>query len=247
MRQNELGDSFDHVIATTNKLMSDPDALSSRTRDHLNFHSDSSDVVALMCLRGAKNGGASILISGATIYNEVLRRRPDLAPLLFQPWHYDWYKQDHSAPTRYYTSPMCSYAGGVFSMYAGSSMIRSAQQYPEVPRMTAQQFELLDLLDEIFLEPGLPIEMDFRPGDIQWLLNYTALHSRTAYEDYAEPRLRRHLLRLWLKRDTNRPLTEGFGRNVVKKRDEDRDSAVPPALARFHISQICYPRLDWGL
>jgi hypothetical protein len=246
MRQNELGDAFDHVIATTNLAFSDPNALSSRTTDRLNFHSDSSDVVALMCLRHAREGGSSILMSAATIYNEVLRRRPDLAPLLFEPWHYDWYKQDHDAPQRFYSSPMVSYVDGVFSMYAGSSMIRSAQAYPETPRMIPQQYELLDVLDEIFLEPGLALTMDFRPGDIQWLLNYTALHSRTSYRDYEQPELKRHLLRLWLKRG-GRPLVANFGRHVVKARDEDRDpGGVPPEKARFRISQICYPRHEWG-
>jgi hypothetical protein len=246
MRQNELGDAFDHVIATSDRSLSDPKALGSRTRDNLNFHSDSSDVVALMCLRGAKEGGASILISGATLYNEVLQRRPDLAPLLFEPWHYDWYRQDHDAPARYYSSPMCCEVDGVFSMYAGSRIIRSAQDYPEVPRMTPAQYELLDLIDAICAEPGLAITMDFRPGDIQWLLNYAALHSRTAYVDFAEPRLKRHLLRLWLMRNVGRPMVGDFGRHVVKSRSEAREREVPPELARFHISTICYPRLDWG-
>ena len=247
MRQNELGDSFDHVIATSTLKIANTTALASRTTDRLNFHSDSSDVVGLMCLRGAKSGGESILISGITIYNELVRRRPDLAPLLFEPWHYDWYRQDHAAPQRYYTSPMASYVDGVFSMYAGSRIIRSAQEYPEVPRMTPAQYELLDVLDQIYLEPGLPLAMDFRPGDIQWLLNYAALHSRTAYEDYPEPSRKRHLVRLWLKRDVGRPLVEGFGRHVVKGRAEDRDDVVPPEKARFHISQACYPRPEWSL
>ena len=112
MQQNRMGDLFDHVVATTNKTMDDPTALPSRTRDRLNFHSDSSDVVGLMCLRGAKSGGESILISGVTIYNEVVRRRPDLAHLLFEPWHYDWYRQDHDAPARYYSTPMVSFVDG---------------------------------------------------------------------------------------------------------------------------------------
>jgi hypothetical protein len=246
MRQNELGDIFDHVIATSNLKVSDAQALASRTTDRLNFHSDSSDVVGLMCLRGAKAGGESILISGVTIYNEVLARRPDLAPLLFEPWHYDWYKQDHDAPQRYYTSPMASYVDGVFSMYAGSRIIRSAQEYPEVPRMTPAQYELLDVLDQIYLEPGLALEMDFRPGDIQWLLNYAALHSRNAYVEFDEPARKRHLVRLWLKRDTARPLTPNFGRHVVQGRD-DAGRVVAPELARFHISKICYPRVGWGI
>jgi hypothetical protein len=247
MRQNELGDALDHVIANTDLSMTDPQALSSRTTDRLNFHSDSSDVVALMCLRPAKAGGSSILISAATIYNEVLKRRPDLVPLFFEPWHYDWYKQDHDAPARFYTSPMASYVDGVFSMYAGSGMIRSAQSYPEVPRMSNQQHELLNLMDELFLAPGLALTMDFRPGDIQWLLNYTALHSRTAYQDHKQPARKRHLLRLWLQRG-GRPLAPNFGRHVVKGRSEERDDGgVPEHLTQFRISQVCYPRPDWGL
>ncbi|MET1037853.1 MAG: TauD/TfdA family dioxygenase [Aeromicrobium sp.] len=69
--------------------------------------------------------------------------------------------------------------------------------------------------DAISQEPGLPIDMDFQPGDVQWLLNYAALHSRTSFEDFPEPERRRHLLRLWLKRDVGRPLAPQFGKHVV--------------------------------
>jgi hypothetical protein len=246
MRQNELGDVLDHVIATSDKTMSDPGALSSRVADRLNFHSDSSDVVALMCLRGAKSGGASSLISGATLYNTVLDRRPDLAPLFFERWWYDWRKQDPHAPANAYDSPMASDMDGVFSLYAGSSMIRSAQRYPEVPRLTAGQIALLDLMDDIFQTPGLPLDMDFQPGDIQWLLNYAALHSRTAFVDHPEPARKRHLLRLWLKRDVGRPLVANFGRHVVKGRDASRGAPVPEGVGHFRIAQVCAPRQGWG-
>jgi hypothetical protein len=247
MRQNEVGDVFDHVIATTNLAVSDPNALASRTTDRLNFHSDASNVVALLCLRGAREGGSSIILSAANIYNEVLGRRPDLAHLLFEPWHYDWYKQDHDAPRRFYTSPMMCFVDGVFSMSAGSRIIRTAQEYPETPRMTPQQYELLDLLDAIYQEPGVALTMDFRPGDIQWLLNYTVLHSRSAYRDFEQPERKRHLMRLWLSRP-GRPLAPNFGRNVIQARGEERNpDGLPSEKARFRISQICYPRYDWGI
>jgi hypothetical protein len=247
MRQNELGDLLDHIMATSDKPRTDPTALGSRIRDRLDFHSDSSDVVALMCLRGAQDGGASSLVSGATLYNEVLRRRPELAPLLFQPWYFDWYKQDHDAPAKYYTSPICSDVDGTFSTYAGSRIIFSAQDYPEVPRLTDDQVELLHLFDAIAQEPGVALDMDFVPGDIQWLLNYAALHSRTSFTDYPEPARRRHLLRLWLRRDVRRPLAPEFGRHVVKGRDETRDGDVPDDRGKFHIAMAAIPRLDWGL
>lgn len=244
IRQNEMGDLIDHVYATSDKTMDDPTALSAKVRDKLVYHSDSSDIVALMCLRPAKSGGASCLVSGAQIYNEILRRRPDLAPLLLEPFHWDWRKQDHSAPANTYTSPIVSMEGGVFSMYAGSLYILTAQDYPEVPRLTPQQIEVLKLFDDITYEPGMAIEMDFRPGDIQWLSNYAALHARTSFDDFPEPQRRRHLLRLWLHRDSGRPVVEGFGKNgVVQHRDRPRDGMEEHPAALFHVAPLAVPRL----
>ena len=111
IRQNEMGDLIDHVYATSDKTMDDPTAKSSKVRDQLVYHSDSSDVVALMCLRPAMAGGASCLVSGAQIYNEILKRRPDLAPLLLEPFHWDWRRQDQEAPADTYTSPVISMVG----------------------------------------------------------------------------------------------------------------------------------------
>jgi hypothetical protein len=247
MRQNELGDLIDHIIATSNKTMDDPTALPSRIRDKLVFHSDSSDVVSLMCLRPSKSGGASSLVSGATIYNEILRRRPDLAPRLFDEFHWDWKKQDPDAPAMTYTSPMVSYVDGVFSFYAGSSMIFSAQAYPGVPALTQDQIDVINLVDEITYEPGVALDMDFQPGDMQWLLNYAALHSRTEFVDYPEIQRRRHLLRLWLKRDVGRPLAPGFGKNsVVKDRTSTREPDTADDRGNFHVAQAVIPRLEWG-
>ncbi len=245
MHQNNLGDLVDHVYATSDKTMDDPTALSARVRDVLPFHSDSSDLVALMCLRPARAGGASCLVSGAEIYNEILRRRPDLAPLMFEPLHWDWYRQDHNAPSKTYTSPIVSITDGVFSIYAGALYVKTAQDYPEVPRLRPEQLELLDLFDEIAMEPGMAIEMDFRPGDIQWLSNYAALHSRTSFVDWPEPQRRRHLLRLWLRREGGRPIAPGFGKNAVVTGRERTD--IHPeddrSGANFRIATAAVPRL----
>jgi hypothetical protein len=192
--------------------------------------------VGLMCLRGAIAGGASRLISGATIYNTVLQQRPDLAPLLFEPLHWDWAIQDHDAPQHTYDSPIGSWVDGVFSIYAGTSIVFSAQAYPEVPRLTPAQIELLHLLDEITADPALALDMNFHPGDIQWLLNAAALHSRTEYVDDLDPRRRRHLLRLWLRSDARRPVVARFGKHVVKAR-----SAPGCDPRTFHIARAVIP------
>lgn len=244
IRQNEMGDLIDHIYATSDKTMDDPTALSSKVRDKLVYHSDSSDIVALMCLRPAKEGGASCLVSGAEIYNEILRRRPDLAPLLLEPFHWDWRRQDKQSPAYTYTSPIVSLVDGVFSMYAGSLYILTAQEYPGVPRLTPEQIEVLELFDKITYEDGMAIEMDFRPGDIQWLSNYAALHARTTFYDFPEPQRRRHLLRLWLSRDAGRPVAENFGKNgVVQHRAAPRDGGAEHVDGHFDVYSIAVPRL----
>lgn len=244
IRQNEKGDLIDSIYATSEKMMDDPTAKSSKVRDHLVYHSDSSDIVALMCLRPAKEGGTSCLVSGAEIYNEILRRRPDLAPLLLERYHWDWRRQDARAPADTYTSPIIDLTDGVFSMYAGSLYILTAQDYAGVPRLSPGQIEVLELFDEIACEPGMAIEMDFRPGDIQWLSNYAALHARTLFRDHPEPQRRRHLLRLWLSRQGSRPVIDGFGKNgVVQVRDRPRDGQAADDQGFFRIGLAPVPRL----
>jgi hypothetical protein len=113
-----------------------------------------------------------------------------------------------------------------------------------VPQLTPQQIEVIKLFDEITYEPGMAIATSFQPGDIQWLSNYAALHSRDAFTDFPEPQRRRHLLRLWLKRDVGRPLIPGFGKNaVVQDRATIRASAPADDRGRFRIALAAVPRL----
>ncbi|MGE3619650.1 MAG: TauD/TfdA family dioxygenase [Acidimicrobiia bacterium] len=214
MHQNAQGDLICHV-RDTGRTYDDPTARAYQVPDGLPFHSDASDVVALLCLRTAKVGGLSRIVSTATLHNEVLARRPDLAPLLYGPWHFDRRGEEGGYDAPYYTSPICSRVDDVFSMTFGPGIIRSAQRHEATPRLTPGQIELLALMDEIVEEPGMSYDMDLEPGDVQLLLNYSVVHSRTHYQDWEDPARKRHLLRLWLRQPTPRPVAPGFGRHFV--------------------------------
>jgi len=53
------------------------------------FHCDPTDIVGLLCLRKAKTGGESAIVSSATLYNEILRQRPAYLARLQQGFFYD--------------------------------------------------------------------------------------------------------------------------------------------------------------
>ena len=190
-----------HVLGHVTNLgldYADPEVRGYQTSARLNYHADSSDLVALLCLRASKSGGLSSIASSTTIWNELVRSRPDHAAALTGVFHYTrWGEIPEGkkafAEIRIFTP--C--AGRLISTYVRSS-INKSQSMPGVPQLTPLQIEAMDHLDRLAADPRIHLDMEFRPGDIQILCNHAIFHSRTAYEDWPDVERRRHLLRLWL-------------------------------------------------
>ncbi len=211
--QNSRGELLGHVKNTTS---TDPSTNANSRFYHTNsaapFHVDGSDVVGLMCVRPSKSGGASLVVSSCSIYNGVLRERPDLIPLLYEPLWFD-HRGERNAITGdpWWVTSICGWANGKLSMMYLRNFIESGQRYEGAPPLTDKHRELFDLIDRLAHSEELCLSMDFRPGDIQWLNNHTTLHSRTSFEDYDDPDKRRWLLRLWLNFAERNRFTETYG------------------------------------
>ena len=173
----------------------DPRVRGYRTAASLAYHCDLADVVGLFCLRTARSGGTSRFVSSVTVWNELFRRRPDLALRLFEPLEFD---TRGDGGLNFFPIAPCRYAAGQLRTCYHADYFRTAQQHRGARKLSPRDAELLDLYDEIAATPGLYLEMDFAPGDIQLLSNHTVLHARSAYVDHEEPERKRHLLRLWL-------------------------------------------------
>jgi hypothetical protein len=174
-----------------------------RTNKALAVHTDTADIVGLLCLQSAKAGGLSRIASSVAVFNELLRRRPELVPRLFEPLYFD---TKGEGGTRALPIAPCRYADGVLRTFWQSDYYRSVQKLAHVPRHTPAEIELLDAYDGIANSPEYYLDMALEPGDVQLLSNHTVLHARTAFEDWPEPERRRHLLRLWLSVPERRPL-----------------------------------------
>ena len=170
-----------------------------QTNRELEYHTDSCDIVGLICLKTAKSGGESRLVSSVTLHDEMLRRRPDLWRQLFNPMPTDRRGEIPPGMKPWFDLPVFNWHKGELSTIYAGQYIRSAQKnFPEARRLTALEHEAIDMLDALSNDPELNLSMEFRPGDMQFVHNHQMLHSRTDFEDWPEPEKRRHLLRLWL-------------------------------------------------
>ncbi len=178
------------------------------TNLYLPYHSDPSDVVGLLCVRKATSGGVSSLVSVAAVYNEILEHHPEFLGLYYRPMYF-----------AHLCEPLPSLSP-IFSHHLGKLSCRYLRQYIELGHDIREQplskveFEALDLFDSIIHKASIRVDMMLEPGDIQFANNYAVLHSRTEFEDDANPALHRKLLRLWLKMPNARTLAPEFpGRN----------------------------------
>jgi len=185
-------------VANLGKDYADPTTRGYQTKAELRFHTDGGDIVGLLCIRPGRSGGLSRVVSSTAVWNEIVRRRPDLARQLRLPYWFSRVGELSPGQARAYRMPLFRECDGRMIAFLVQSMIEKAQAFPEVPRLTQAQQEALQLVEELAGDPSLRLDMDFRPGDMQFLLNHATFHSRTAYEDWPEPERRRHLLRLWL-------------------------------------------------
>lgn len=197
MPQNKRGELI-HDVRDTGANRADANVRLSITNAEQDFHTDAADLIGLLCLQKARSGGVSRIVSSVTVCNEVAAARPDLAPLLFDPWYFHMKGEQRTGALPYFQLPIAHDIGGRLSSFFIGWYIRHAGQLPGVPPLTPAQHELLDLYERTANRPELYLDMNFEPGDVQWLKNSVILHKRSEYQDWPEPERKRHLLRLWL-------------------------------------------------
>jgi Taurine catabolism dioxygenase TauD, TfdA family len=227
--QNAQGHVLGHVC-DLGRSSSDPNARIYQTRERQTFHTDSCDIVGLLCLKTAKTGGLSALVSAVTIYNEIRRRRPDLLPALFAPIETDRRGEIPAGAKPYFRIPVFSWHAGLLSVMYQRQYIESARRFADVAPLTSKQVEALDFFDALANDPALHMHMEFHPGDFQLVHNHTLLHDRTSFEDWPEPARKRHLLRLWLAPPDARPLPQIFAERYSSITPGERGGVSVPGL-----------------
>ena len=196
--QNKHGHVLGDVI-DQGKAANDPTA-----RDNelgaiaLDFHTDGSDFVGLMCLQEPVSGGLSLVANAVAIHNEIVSTRPDLAEALYAPLPWDFRGEQAPGGKPYYMRAPFTEHDGRFYLFCVPQYIRASQRHEEAPRLTGLQLEALTLLENLAHREDMHVAMPLKRGEMQFIYNYHVFHGRTAYVDSADIGKRRHLKRLWL-------------------------------------------------
>ena len=192
--QNSYGDMLGDVLDEGVK-MGTGRVRGYRTNQHLRFHTDRADVVGLQCINASKSGGLSSIVSSTAVFNDIINNHPEyIEPLLNGYIHAS--TEEGGAVTTY-RIPVYSITDGVVSCRILRNTIESARVMGYAVH-TELEAAALAYMDSICARPGMSLDMDLQRGDMQFINNYTTLHSRTAFIDH-ENGPRRHLLRLWLR------------------------------------------------
>jgi hypothetical protein len=214
LSQSVLGDRLGHVKDFSRE---DPLARAYRNKQELSPHTDSADLVGLMCLRDAQSGGVSRLTSAVTVHNVMLEECPEALERLYRG--YVFHRRGEEQPGEL---PHTPYRVPVFSNIDGNISARYVRTYVEAGEaaagrpMDAAELSVLDRFEEVTKRPELMLEFTLRPGEMYFINNYTILHARTAFDDGdAEEDRRRHLLRLWLEVPGMRPVHPHIRKNGI--------------------------------
>lgn len=197
--QSGNGEILGHVLNVADLV--DEQVRGYRSAQSMNMHSDGHDVVSLLCLREAKEGGASRIASAAAVHDRMIETNPELARVLYDGMPVMRSRMDaERGDGKIVTSDnvaLFAKTDGVFSSCIHVAQIRDAARagYFDI---TSEQEAALTLFCELAASPEFYLDMNIAPGDIQFLNNRVIVHGRTPYQDHEDVDKRRHLMRLWM-------------------------------------------------
>ncbi len=196
-----------------------------RSSKELELHTGSDYIVGLMCLRDAKSGGVSRLVSTLAVHNAIYAEHPEHLAPLYEGFHYHWRGEDSEGepPITSYPVPVFSEQDGVVSTCYLRSFIDMAIEESDKP-MPSESKAALDYFEEVAYRDDMLLQFRLAAGEAIFFNNYVTLHSRTEFEDHEDLDRRRHLLRLWLDvpngRPISAPLRRYYGTDSIKDRGD---------------------------
>lgn len=186
-------------IRDEGRTMDDPNARGYQTTVEMDLHTDGADVVGLLCLKKAKEGGENQIVSAVAALNKLIEIDPEAAQhLLDSTFYVDWRGEEGPGEKPYYKLKLFTETPKGMTCLALIPYIHSAQSFEEVPRLTEKDLAALEAYEKAKWDESLVLRVIQQPGSMLFLNNHYLLHARSTFVDHDEPSEKRHLRRLWL-------------------------------------------------
>ena len=177
------------------------------TARELSLHTDSAEIVGLLCVRDAREGGVSIYANSLKLHEIIAAEHPEYLEVLERGFRCD--RRGEEAPdddsVTPYRVPVFSEKDGVLSTRFVRGVIdRGAEAIGEP--LSPLETEALAFFEAVAQRDEVRLELTLRPGEASFINNYEMLHARTGFIDHADPAKKRLLYRLWLEGEPPRPM-----------------------------------------
>jgi hypothetical protein len=188
-------------------------ARGTKSRAELAMHNDAADVLSLLCVHQALNGGESQFASGPAAHNTILATRPEMLPILYRgfPHHRRSEQPDDQPDVTPYDVPIFSTnaRGEVCINFTYSSILPALHSLGR--KLTAEEEDAIDILRKVLIRQQ--VEMRLERGEAVMANNFAMCHSRSDFVDGDDPAKRRCYLRAWMEvplEDRRLPLGREF-------------------------------------
>ena len=202
--QSTMGDTVGRVTDVSSQ---ENNVRPYRSRDALRLHTDFTDISALFCIRPARCGGETSVVSALAVHEEMRTCHPELLEVLYRGYRFHRlgeHAEDEERITPHRV-PIFSRCRGLVSCRYSRAYIMEAEHELGVA-LSATEREALDRLDEISCREDMRVTIRLEAGEIVFMNSHTTLHTRSAFEDWEQPARKRLLLRLWLEACEPRPV-----------------------------------------
>src|SRR5437660_10151841 len=157
-----------------------------KTNIDLQFHNDNAynclmpQFVGLLCVRPAKAGRMSRVMSFYTAHNALRERHADVLPRLYQPFWFDRQREFHPGEESTFSAPLFIRDGERLSARLSLHQIRGGYAL-RGGTMDNETTAAVEAIKDVFADPALQFDFYLQAGDLQFVANREIGHSRTEF------------------------------------------------------------------
>ena len=174
------------------------------TNEGGSYHTDGShifknppDYVGLLCINPAKSGGVSKFMSAYTIHNKLLKKQK-LQKILYEKFHHDKKNENVGEENATRFEPIFQFVNNELKFKYQRELIFTGHEKAKQP-LTQIQIQAIKFLEEILSNSDQVTAYALKSGDMMFSNNRWLIHDRTLFEDFEDEKLKRLLLRTWIR------------------------------------------------